>query len=452
MNAYESIPRQFPANAALDLMPLPGESMVSSLWRFSWRNGLSTKELLSFCTKGSGYEKEDAACCSTWGFDADVFLDASGWVNPPQELQIFGAPRAQSRSLWWSRGFRYCPICLEHLYHSFWHQSIFLSHCPLDGVPLLDKCYCCHEQLPAYGFRRKVLSRPYLCLVCKKSISGIKISLEARLSIQQRKKELKGIFDVLERWWLDSSAARDELASLLPSRGGLVGAPWLRPDVSMRQWVIDRVPPPAEIPVATRTLPSLVVIKWKVKLEPDDPMAFIWARRQTRDEKLNLASQVYRATMRRLMQAIARDAPFDDADYRRHYALPVRDLVSAHRDCNLKLLALIMLRRSYETYFSQFAESGEEARLDAYSVGFPYGNEFALRVRICWRAQFIAEYASFYWWLVAVRDGRKGVKEFRRETATLSDIDVKFDHRNGDVVAGSVAFPAVDGLHLDLFP
>lgn len=65
MNAYESFCRQFPANAALDLMPLPGESMVSSLWRFSWRNGLSTKELLNFCTKANGYDKDGTAYSHT---------------------------------------------------------------------------------------------------------------------------------------------------------------------------------------------------------------------------------------------------------------------------------------------------------------------------------------------------------------------------------------------------
>lgn len=452
MNVHESIPREYPANAALDLLPLPGESMVSSLWRFSWRNGLSTKELLNFCTKGTGYEKEGAAYSYTRGFDADVFLDASGWVYPPQELQIFKAPREQNWSFWWSGTFRYCPICLEHLYHSFWHQSLFLSHCPLDGARLVEKCYCCNALLPAYGFHRKVLSKPYVCLACKQAISGIKVSLDARLAMQQRKKEIQRIFDVVERWWVDSGTVRAELASLMPPRDAQVAAPWLRPDVSMRQWVIDRHPPPKGLPVSTRTLPALVVLNWKVKLEPDDPTAFIWARRQNRYEKLNLALQVYRATIRRLRQAIARVAPFDDAEYRRHQALPVQDLISVPNRCNLKLLALIMLRRSYETYFSQFEESGEDARLDAYSVGFPYGNEFALRVRICWRAQFIAEYASFYWWLVALRDGRKGVNEFRRETATLSDVDVKFDHKNGDVVVGSVAFPAVDGLRLDLFP
>jgi len=132
--------------------------------------------------------------------------------------------------------------------------------------------------------------------------------------------------------------------------------------------------------------------------------------------------------------------------------LPLEDLVRSHNHCNLHLPALIMLRRSYETYISALEDPPEHAQLEDGNVGFPYGNEFALRVRICWRAQFIAEYASFYWWLVAMRGGRNGVNSFRRKMATLSDATASYDRQLGDLVIGTVAFPTVDGLDLGLFP
>lgn len=452
MKIYESVPGQFPGNAALDLVPLPGESMVSSLWRFAWRNGLSTKELLRFCTHGNGYQKEHAAYSYKRGFDPDIFSDASGWPDQSPEVLFFGPVHKPRRTVWWSGTFRYCPVCLEQLYHSFWHQSLFLSHCPLDGAPLLDKCYCCNRLLPDYGFHGKVLSKPYLCQECRGPISGIKVNLDTRLAIQQRKREFKTIFDVLEQWWLESTAVREDLERMLPSRQTRDYAPWLRPDTSVRQWVVTAAPTPIGVPVTTRTLPPLVVLRWKVTLDPDDPLAYIWARRRSKFEKLHLARQAYRSTLRRLTRAIARDTPYDEAEYRRHQALPLDDLVRSSSRCNIKILALIMLRRSYETYFSTFDQSTDKVQLAEDRIGFPYGNEFSMRIRICWRAQFIAEYASFYWWLVAMREGRKRVNDFRREEATLSHVDVTFDRNNGDVIVGSVAFPAVDGLRLDLFP
>jgi hypothetical protein len=451
MKVYEHIHGLFPANAALDLMPLPGESMVSSLWRFAWRNGLSAKELLRFCSSGLGYAKEGSDYSRSRAFDPDVFIDASGWINQSREIN-FIEPSSRHRHTWWCSHFRYCPVCLEHLYHSYWHQSKFISHCPLDGAALIDSCYCCRASLPEYGFQRAILSKPYTCHKCRGAISGVKINLSARVHYQQRAREFSEIIASIERWWFDATPLRKELETMIPSHRFRAYAPWMRPHSSLRYWIVAQVPPPERLPVLTSTLPPLVVLKWKVRLKPDDPMAFLFERRQSKFEKLVLARQVYRATLRRLGRTIQRSQPFDDAQYRRHQALPLEDFVRSSKHCNLQLLALIMLRRSYETYISSFEDSPEHAQLEDGNVGFPYGNEFALRLRICWRAQFIADYASFYWWLVAMRDGREGVNSFRREMATLCDADSSYDRQLGDLVSGTVAFPAVDGLDLGLFP
>ena len=452
MKIYESAPGQFPLNAALDLAPLPSESIVSSLWRFAWRNGLKAKELLRFCSGDPRYAKESQRYSATRGFDPEIFVDASGWIDHSCERKIVEGDKENHRSTWWSPHFRYCPVCLENLYHSYWHQSRFLSRCPFDGAELREQCYCCDALLPAYGFYRTVLDKPYTCPECHNPISGIEATLEGRLAAQQRAEELKRIVSAIEQWWSESAPARQEVEFLLRSRSADVHAPWLRPATSMRQWVLAMAPAPGSLPIATRTLPCLVVLKWKVRLDPDDPMAFLTSGRKSKFEKLGFAQQVYRATLRRLLQAISCCSPFDEAQYRRHQAIPIEDHLRYPSQCNMKLLALIMLRRSYETYFSELETPLNEAELQGDNVGFPYGNEFAVRLRICWRAQFIANYASFYWWLVAVRDGRKGGREFRREAATLSNVDIEYDHKNGDVVIGSVAFPEIDGLNLSMFP
>lgn len=451
MNAYESIPRQFPANAALDLMPLPGESMVSSLWRFAWRNGLSAKELHRFCSSGLGYAKEGSDFSQSRAFDPDVFIDASGWVKQSPEMEFF-EPHSRHRLKWWCSHFRYCPICLEHLYHSYWHQSKFITHCPFDGAALVEKCYSCRASLPEYGFHRAILSRPYTCHTCRGSISGVKVTLSARVDFQQRAKECRAIVDSIERWWIDATPLRKQLESMIPSPRFRSYAPWMRPEPSLRHWIVAQVPPPNRMAVATNTLPPLVVLKWRVRLKPEHPRAFLLQRRQSRFQTLSIARQVYRATLRRLGRAIQRIMPFDDAQYRRHQALPLEDLLHPNKHSNLQLLALILLRRSYETYFSVIEDAPEDAQLEDGSVGFPYGNDFALKLRICWRAQFVAEYAAFYWWLKAKRNGREGTNSFRREIATLSDADAHYDRELGDLVTGAVAFPAVDGLELSLFP
>lgn len=451
MKIYDNAVREFPSNAALDLVPLPEESMVSSIWRFAWRNGLGVKELLTHCTHGAGYQKEHATFSYKRGFDPDVFSHSSWWIDEPSEKEVFGSSSEKHRSIWWNTAFRYCPLCLGHLYHSFWHQSKFLSHCPLDGAALRDTCYSCGKHLPTYGFHQEILSRPYVCPHCNGPISGVGLSVDARLEIQQSKREYARAFESLDHWWEESTAVRNQLESFLSSRAYHF-SPWLRPETTWLQWVIHQVPPPATLPFTTREVPQLVVLTWKIALKRCDPMKSVLFPKRWKTEKLSLAIKVYRATLRRLLRVIAESEPFDDEDYVRHRAESIKDLLNSPSGCNMKLLAFIMLRNSYETYFSVMHASPDQADFQDWNVGFPYGNEFAQRVRICWRAQFIAEYAAFYWWLVAVRDGRKRVGDFRRETATMSHVDVKFDGSNGDYIIGKVAFPAVDGLRLSLSP
>jgi hypothetical protein len=145
----------FPGNAASDLIPLPEESITSSLWRFAWRNGLRAKELLKYCSPYATYDKEHARMMHGFGFNARIFAQSSGWRDASDEPKLVGATPLRHLGIWWANNFRYCPICLEHAYHSFWHQNLFITHCPLDGAPLSTHCHCCRGLLAAYGFHYK---------------------------------------------------------------------------------------------------------------------------------------------------------------------------------------------------------------------------------------------------------------------------------------------------------
>lgn len=451
MKPYDARPHVFSTNASVDLYNLPGESLVSSLWRFGWRNGLDAKTLLPYCSE-NGYDKEKTV--PAYGrFDPERFAAASEWRIHDTEAKLLTSSHEKHRSLWWSGTMRYCPICLEHLYHSYWHQCEFLSHCPFDGAPLFTQCYECGAPLPKYGFYRTLMSRPYRCSTCRRPISGVRPVVDLRLAMQDRAGEIGDAVCRLERWWMALLPARKQIEDLLPSRSWSSYAHWLEADTNLRHWAISIAPAQAWPPVSVRTIPPLIVLEWKVRLQPPDPLAWIWAKRRGKSkyERLSFARQVYRTTLRRLESAISVASPFSDTEYRRYTMLPAKDLVVHLAGCNLHLLALIVLRMRYESFFSIFEGVPGEADLDESAVKFPYGNEFAERVRICWRAQFIAEYASIYWALVATKAGRRDALNFQRKSAALVTADVVFDPTNGDLVTGKVGFPAVDGLQLELF-
>lgn len=278
------------------------------------------------------------------------------------------------------------------------------------------------------------------------------MTLNARLAIAQRYDELRQIFVDLEKWWNTIAPVRQQVEVMLAERTVASYAPWLRPETSMRQWIIEQAPGRDKPATTTRTLPALTILSWSVRLLPPDPLAWIYAKRTYKHERLVLAQQVYRATLTRLLKAISVYAPFDEADLHRHGSLHTDDPAQVPANCNRHLLAYIKLRRSYETGFSAQDDSPHGAQFDTELVGFPFGYEGAERIRICWRAQFLSEYASLYWWVVAARDGRKRITALRRNSCTLRSIDIQHDAINGDLVTGSVAFPSVDGLNLTLFP
>lgn len=435
-------------NAAVDLTPLPGESITSSLWRYAWRNSLRAKELLQFCSHGATYEREHAKLTLAAGFDAKLFVKSSQWGRVSEEPKFIVAKHRRHLGMWWDTTFRYCPICLEHVYHSFWHQNLFITHCPLDSAPLSTKCYCCSRLLPAYGFHYRLLDSPYICTHCGGPIAGVEPRVSARLQIQEREQQMRAALDAFALWWELSSEARQEFEFLFGERQTYSFAQWLRCDTSIRQWVLDRAPVCSYPAVSSRTIPKLVILKWRVRLTPPDPLKHFMRTRIPRCVQLGLARQVYKATLRRLARAVQAISPFDEAKHRRYLASPPSDIVRHPSGCNMYLLALVVLRRCYETYFSAIQEDISDVQFQMDLTNFGSELEFGSRVRIYWRLRFLAEYGSIYWWLVALRNDNAAARNASLSHTLLRATTVDPSDQEGDLAAGSAAFPSVDGLDL----
>jgi hypothetical protein len=438
----------FPENAAQDLVPLPGESITSSLWRFAWRNGLRAKELLGFCSPYYTYDKEGTKWTSVPGFNAKIFAESSGWPKLLDEPKLMEATRKHHLRMWWARNFRYCPLCLENAYHSFWHQNLFITHCPLDGAILSTGCHCCGRLLPTYGFHYKLLDRPYTCEHCGGPIAGVKPQIAARLEMHENSAKIKRAHLLMALWWEISRPVRDEFEFLFGERDLYTYSPWLRSDTSIRQWVLDRSPPCSYIALPSRTIPELVILKWRVQLAPPDPRDRFKPKRTSAAVQLDLARQVYMSTLRCLFRAIQVVAPFDEAEHRRTLALASGDLMRHPSGCNMYLTSLVVLRRQYETYYSLMHEDFSEAQFRMELENFGSELEFGQRIRIYWRLRFLAEFGSIYWCLTALRSGNAAAGKSRLTNATLGAVKVDSAIEGGDLAMGTMAFPAIDGLDL----
>lgn len=60
---------------------------------------------------------------------------------------------------------KYCPICINSLYHSIYFQIKWVSDCPIHKVKLLNKCHNCGRGISVL-FNRKMVHSPYCCTWC----------------------------------------------------------------------------------------------------------------------------------------------------------------------------------------------------------------------------------------------------------------------------------------------
>jgi hypothetical protein len=251
-------------------------------------------------------------------------------------------------------------------------------------------------------------------------------------------------------WWEIAKPVRDEFEFLFGERDVYTYSPWLRSDTSIRQWVLERSPRCSNLSLPSRTIPELVILRWRVQLAPPDPRDRFKPKRTPAAVQLDLARQVYISTLRRLFRAIQVIAPFDEAEHRRALALAPSDLMRHPSGCNMYLTSLVVLRRQYETYYSLMHEDVSEARFSIDLMNFGSELEFGNRVRIYWRLRFLAEYGSIYWCLIALRSGNVAAAKGNLSKAALEAAKVDSTIEGGDLVTGSMAFPAVDGFDLRL--
>lgn len=420
-----------------DLSPLPHESILSSLWRFAWRNSLNGQQLLRHCSQRAVFSSAlrplfEEICL-------DRFALASGWKLGEAELMC-----GLDDPISWSSQLRYCPVCLEHGYHSYWHQSLHIATCPLDGTPLETTCHYCRNQLPEYGLNRPLLERSYVCPRCHKPIAGVWPSIELRLSFHDRDRELSQVFSPLDHWWGQCRDTRARLRRDLPAYGGEYFHHYEYPYARfMRQWIVEhggiRVPEQ----VIARRVPQLIKLRWKVWLEEGASQN---ALAPSQGHHTRRTMGIYCATLRRLERLIKARAHFTDADYRRHLVVALQHSRTPLHSIDLRLLALCVMRRALEPFLSLDPDRKPKSLRDASRAEISHCWH---RARLCWRIAFIGMYVDTYWSLVS---SRCDVPQFfahpsynpcamrQVEDATADCRFARFE--------GSIAFPEIDGIIL----
>jgi hypothetical protein len=429
-----------------DLIPLPFESTVSSLWRFGWRNKLNAAQLMSACRGKSGYPSKDFFDKPDW-INAKEFFEHSQWMVPSAEECEFTEDLHRDFHVWVDRTFRYCPLCLEHGYHSFLFQLIPLSCCPIHQVELSTRCHCCNSRLPGYGFSRSLFEKPYYCTKCQYPICGAHPTIIAHLEFRDRESELVDAFQPLMTWWKNTRQLRLRAYEFNPrSNYKFDLSSWCRADEFVRSIACSGFRLPRYLMQSGYT--NITLLSWKVRIYEDENY-FDWRRRRSWNDRVRVPSAVYRCTLRLLEEWIAQHEGLSKAEYGRHANFELIDRRVDIRNYCPRLLALCLMRWQLESRqrSSPWRDSGSAQLYDEPQVNICiYLNRTP---RLAWRAIFLGIYASWYHRLQSAR--RNGVLDLRElslidDAYVFSRIEFARKAPLEDWALGEVAYPAIDGL------
>ena len=152
----------------------PYESPYSIAHKFQWANVYKFWEVCSLFGKYSKYKY--------WLSKTDMtFLD-SKWLPSERASDEYFGPHLPSMSDLRSRFLdsyagdwatiladkylRFCPLCLNHGYHSIFFQLKFLTLCPIHRVPLTSECPRCKSESTSFSLNEASFRIPVACGRC----------------------------------------------------------------------------------------------------------------------------------------------------------------------------------------------------------------------------------------------------------------------------------------------
>ncbi|OEZ63900.1 MULTISPECIES: hypothetical protein [unclassified Duganella] len=193
--------RKAPRWSALDLVPVPYESLVNVVQRFAWRNALDSNLMLK-CFTATGRERKIEMQSFAYQTFGEVILS------------VLEADQKTINSNWYSPQFRFCPICLQELYHTSLFQYWHLKTCPIHDVPLETACQSCGAQTPKIKLNECLFLRPYECNACSRACAGAEPDFRGHLLMRERVAMLEARFSPIASWLADNADRRRAIDAL----------------------------------------------------------------------------------------------------------------------------------------------------------------------------------------------------------------------------------------------
>lgn len=428
---------------ALKLEPLPFESSVSALWLYCWRNVSNAEQLLKLISAKKSYPKNVHNTYPGW-FDPTGINAITHWTLFKEDEKEFLHDGGPGQWYWTSHKLKFCPLCLEDTYHSYWHQSVFLDVCPIHNARLCTSCQLCRKATDDFGCTQSTFNQLYWCRHCGGPVSGARPSLSGRRDLGLHREHIERCFHDIQTWWIASARVRERIVRLI---GRQIQIPGNRPNVQLlaRSGLTSLCGSP---PGGRSYSRPLEWINWKGAAVT--PMRTAAIERLYPCDYRAYVQRSYRWTIRALERTVNGRYPYSFEQYRRHLAWPIQHDFSSTVGYEPHLLALAIMRRFLEVQGRWLSVRSHESPL----LGLAALSQIGRPSRKHWRAILLCIYAALY---ECIRSARGGLLD----GATLTNIGPEnifvyvqtglwdgWRYHETLLEHGEAIWPAVDGLTL----
>ena len=149
---------------------MPGESLLSILWKFACANSLPSHVLVQLLSP----EVDASEGVAPVRDDIDLMRLRCILRLPEQILRVSLLEAARSGR--YHATFRYCRQCAAHGYHSVLYQLEDEDRCPAHHQSLETRCPHCRGETP-YLVNTSVIEAPFRCVWCRSHFSYGRLSL-----------------------------------------------------------------------------------------------------------------------------------------------------------------------------------------------------------------------------------------------------------------------------------
>lgn len=197
----------------LEKSEIPGESLLSGLWKFSLVNAMAAPEMmrllfdLQLAQSRSTQTHPRSFLVTSWV--PDLARPSQRWLGRVLAGNI-KRPAAVLTNLATDRCIRFCKDCLSYGAHYWEFQIEALRLCPIHMTPLSETCPACKMQTARYALCEEAFASPYHCFHCGQPLSkrlGISdlvvvqdVLTDALKKLNPLRKWLGAVFDLNLTW------------------------------------------------------------------------------------------------------------------------------------------------------------------------------------------------------------------------------------------------------------